>query len=147
MCSSHQTVLSIRRRPAHPVSVPILPPRDTSSVVTKLRHIRDRTTSACIVCVLHIKPFFLLVDIQHNQCPCRFFILARHKLCGHTTTTAVSRADNAMIHRAGYDRYDIHSNTDALTREKNGRHNESIAIVKHAWDPNDTAAVSRRAAI
>ena len=24
------------------------------------------------VCVLHIKPFFLPVDIQHNQCPCRF---------------------------------------------------------------------------
>ena len=28
--------------------------------------------SVC-VCVLHIKPFFLHVDIQHNQCPCRFF--------------------------------------------------------------------------
>ena len=25
------------------------------------------------VFVLHIKPFFLPVDIQHNQCPCRFF--------------------------------------------------------------------------
>ena len=25
------------------------------------------------VCVLHIKPFFLDVDIQHNQRPCRFF--------------------------------------------------------------------------
>ena len=25
------------------------------------------------VCVLHIKPFFLPVDIRHNQCPCRFF--------------------------------------------------------------------------
>ena len=25
------------------------------------------------VCVLHIKPFFLPVDIQHNQCPWRFF--------------------------------------------------------------------------
>ena len=23
--------------------------------------------------VLHIKPFFLPVDIQHNQCPCRFY--------------------------------------------------------------------------
>ena len=23
--------------------------------------------------VLHIKPFFLPFDIQHNQCPCRFF--------------------------------------------------------------------------
>ena len=26
-----------------------------------------------VVCVLHIKPFFLPVGIQHNQCPCRFF--------------------------------------------------------------------------
>ena len=25
------------------------------------------------VCVLHVKPFFLPVDIQHKQCPCRFF--------------------------------------------------------------------------
>ena len=23
----------------------------------------------CVLCVLHIKPFFLLVDIQHTQCP------------------------------------------------------------------------------
>ena len=28
--------------------------------------------SVC-VCVFFIKPFFLPVDIQHNQCPCRFF--------------------------------------------------------------------------
>ena len=27
----------------------------------------------CIVCVLHVKPFFLPVDIQYTQCPCRFF--------------------------------------------------------------------------
>ena len=27
------------------------------------------------VCVLYIKPFFPPVDIQHNQCPCRFFPL------------------------------------------------------------------------
>ena len=25
------------------------------------------------VCVLHMKPFFLPVDILHNQCPCQFF--------------------------------------------------------------------------
>ena len=30
---------------------------------------------ALSVCVLHIKPFFLPVDIQHTQCPCRFFLL------------------------------------------------------------------------
>ena len=28
--------------------------------------------SSTITC-LHIEPFFLQVDIQHNQCPCRFF--------------------------------------------------------------------------
>ena len=38
------------------------------------------------VCVLHIKPFFLLVDIQHTQCPRCFFILERYKFCGHKTT-------------------------------------------------------------
>ena len=25
------------------------------------------------VCVLHIQPLFLPVDIQHKQCPCRVF--------------------------------------------------------------------------
>ena len=34
------------------------------------------------MCV-HIKPFFLPVDIQHTQCPCRFFIRERYKLCRH----------------------------------------------------------------
>ena len=33
-------------------------------------------------CVLHIEPFFLLVDIQRTQCPCRLFLLERYKLCG-----------------------------------------------------------------
>ena len=33
--------------------------------------------------VLHVKPFFLPVDIQHTHCPCRFFLLERCKLCGH----------------------------------------------------------------
>ena len=30
--------------------------------------------------------FFLLVDIQHTQCPRWSFILERYKLCGHPTT-------------------------------------------------------------
>ena len=31
------------------------------------------TMNMCVcVCVLHIKPFFVPVDIQHNQCSCRF---------------------------------------------------------------------------
>ena len=43
-------------------------------------------------CVIHIKPFFLLVDIQHTQCPRWFFILGSYayKLCGHKTTTQVA---------------------------------------------------------
>ena len=57
------------------------------------------------VCVLHIKLFFLPVDIQHTQCPCRFLLLERYRLCGHKTTTQryyipgtnlVSRVDNGM---------------------------------------------------
>ena len=38
------------------------------------------------VCVFHIKPFFVLVDIQHTQCPRWFFILERCKLGCHKTT-------------------------------------------------------------
>ena len=34
VCSSHQTVFSTRRHPAHPVSVLILHPRETNSVIT-----------------------------------------------------------------------------------------------------------------
>ena len=40
-----------------------------------------------IVCVLHIQPFFLPVDMQHTLCPYRFFILERYKLCGNKTMT------------------------------------------------------------
>ena len=43
------------------------------------------TTPPPPVCVLFtVKPFFLLVDIQHTQCPRSFFILERHKLRGYT---------------------------------------------------------------
>ena len=34
---------------------------------------RQSSSTSVRVCVLHIEPFFLPVDIQHNQCPCRFF--------------------------------------------------------------------------
>ena len=37
--------------------------------------------------VLRIEQFFLLVDIQHTQCPRGFSILERYKLCGHKPTT------------------------------------------------------------
>ena len=32
------------------------------------------------VCVLHIKPFFLPVDVQHTQCAWRFFLLERYQV-------------------------------------------------------------------
>lgn len=32
-------------------------------------------------CVLHVKALLLPIGIWHIQCPCRFFILERHKLC------------------------------------------------------------------
>ena len=43
-------------------------------VVTQIRgHIAAPPPIYCIrVCVLRIKPFFLPVDIRHNQCPYRF---------------------------------------------------------------------------
>ena len=42
------------------------------------------TTPPPCMCVVHIQPFFLLVDIQHTQCPRSFFILERHKLRDYT---------------------------------------------------------------
>ena len=34
-----------------------------------------------------IKPFFLVVDIQHNQCQCRFFNpREKNSVCGDETT-------------------------------------------------------------
>ena len=52
------------------------------------------------VCVLHTKPFFLFVDIQHIQCPCRFFVTELCSFKNHGTTqyqcNAVSRLDVAM---------------------------------------------------
>ena len=66
--------------------------------------------------VLHIKPFFLPVDIHHPAHPVSvpFFLLERYKLCGHKITTSdmlhcidVSRVVNAMTcHRTGYDGYE-----------------------------------------
>ena len=48
------------------------------------------------VCVLHIEPFFLPVDIQHNQCPCLFFNPRDKKGTSGVYCYAVSREDNAM---------------------------------------------------
>ena len=50
---------------------------------------RTRDVFYAQVCVFHIKPFFLPVDMQHNQCPCGFFLLLRCKFCGHRTTTRI----------------------------------------------------------
>ena len=41
------------------------------------------------VCVPHVKPFLLPVDIQHTQCPCRFFLLERYKVCGHKQSITI----------------------------------------------------------
>ena len=54
-----------------------------------LRFLSSRRHPAYIctypVCILQFKLFFLPLDIQHTQYPCGFFLLERHKLCGHTT--------------------------------------------------------------
>ena len=43
-----------------------------------------RVCVLCVVCVcVRMKPFFLVVYIQHTQCPRWFLILAGYKLCGH----------------------------------------------------------------
>ena len=41
--------------------------------VAKLQATKTLTLKQQCVCVLHFKPFFPPVDIQHNPCPCRFF--------------------------------------------------------------------------
>ena len=52
--------------------------------------------------VLHIKPLFLLVDIEHTQCPRRLFLLEgfKHWSQDHDPEilhcNAVSRVDNAV---------------------------------------------------
>ena len=81
-------------------------------VETQLCKLRDtRTPDTLIghsyVCVLHIKPFFLPVNIRHTQCPCRFFLLEIQALWwkkhDRDTTSidcnAVVRIDNAMTER------------------------------------------------
>ena len=65
------------------------------------------------VCVLHSKPFFLPVDTQHNQCPCRFFnprrdasfVVTKTEIQRYYVATyAVSTVDEAMpCHHTGYD--------------------------------------------
>ena len=54
------------------------------------------------VFVLHIKPFFIPVDIHHTQCPCRFVLLELQALWSQNHDTEiphcneVSRVDNAI---------------------------------------------------
>ena len=81
------------------------------------------------VCVLHIKPLLLPVDIQHNQCPCRFFnskkntssvaTILRHR-CYFATRYQVCSKNKAAYgmpcHRTGYDRHDID-----IPRKKEGK--------------------------
>ena len=66
------------------------------------------------------QPVFLPVDIQHNQCPCRFFLLlieiqalwSQNHDTRDTTNNATSRVDNAM--------------TDKNEKETNLRINKEI---------------------
>ena len=77
----------------------------------------ENWVNACLrVCVLHIKSLFLPVDIQRNQCPCRFFypgeiqtLWSRNNATEVIHCYAVSPVDNAnaTLH-TGYDRYDMH---------------------------------------
>ena len=67
------------------------------------------------VCVLHIKPVFLPIDIQHNQCPCRFFnpreiqVMWSQNYATEILRYAANRVDNAMpCHPTGYDRHGIY---------------------------------------
>ena len=84
------------------------------------------------VCVsFTFKASFLPVDIQHNQCPCRFFYRGDMKSSVDTklrqiryyigTRYAVSTAvDNAIPwHHAGYDRHDIPGTWYEFMKEKN----------------------------
>ena len=50
------------------------------------------------VCVIRIKPLFLSVDIQHNQCPCRFFnpIIYNGEIKAHTERR--HRDSTAAVH-------------------------------------------------
>ena len=76
-----------------------------------------------------VKPFLLPVDIQHNQCPCRFFnskkntssvaTILRHR-CYFATRYQVCSKNKAAYgmpcHRTGYDRHDID-----IPRKKEGK--------------------------
>ena len=78
---------------------------------------------AVCVCVLHIKPFFRPVDIQQNQCPCRFFnfrrdtsyVVAKLRHSRYTTLTRVQYAlqslramqSHVIISGTRYARHDI----------------------------------------
>ena len=48
------------------------------------------------VCVLYIKPFFLLVHIQHTKCSRWFFILERCKLWSQNYDTSRYVVDNSI---------------------------------------------------
>ena len=106
------------------------------------------------VCVLHIKPFFLPVDFQHNQCPCRFFNPRRDassvvtKLRHRDTTlprtryavsTAVGNAITCHHSINRYDRHGIHILWNLETKGNNLRENK-----KETWRTNDTNIVRQR---
>ena len=67
-------------------------------------------------CVFYIKPFFLPVDIQHNQCPSRFcnfrevqVVWSQNYAMEILHCYPASRVDNPMpCYHTGYDMDDIH---------------------------------------
>jgi len=84
--------------------------------------------------VLRIKPSFLPVDIQHTQCPCRFFILERYQFCGHKTTTwggIIISSNNSRNSDPGL-RPSFLSRTSNNSRNSDpGSHNRLFSLLPH----------------
>ena len=72
--------------------------------------------------VLHIKPYFLPVNIRHTPCLCWCFILERYKLC--VRNNSVKEVCNAMIsYRIRQQQYTHASNPGTLEERRiNERH-------------------------
>ena len=67
VCSSHQTALSTRRHPAHPVLVPILPPRVIQTLWSK-----NHDTE--ILLIQRILSYFSPLELAFAFCPSAFSI-------------------------------------------------------------------------
>ena len=68
----------------------------------------------CCMCALHIKLLFLLVDIQHSQCPRWFFVLEIQALWSQNYDTGGNGKTVVQCHAItrcvlGYDRRNMHT--------------------------------------